>query len=448
MIIDKLKKSDEMSKQIIINVFFTFIIKGLGIFISLFTMPAYMKYFENQKVLGLWFTLLSILSWVLTFDLGIGNGLRNKLIKPLIDSDVKEIKTYISSAYAITIIIVISFFIIGKLFIPLINWNAFLNISSNIISQDILIKAINILLVGILMQFLFKLIYSIFYALQKSSLPNFLSLVSSILLLLFVTYSKSGNIENNIINLSKANVYLNNIPLLLATILAFSTKLKKCRPNLKHVNIGYSFNIMKLGWIFFWLQLMSLLLTSTNELLISWLSGTENVVIFQIYNKLFSLISTIFALALTPIWSAVTKAYTKKDFNWLKSLYKRIRYMALVFIGGEFLLIFLLQIIVDFWLGEKSIYINYTYAIIFALSGSLYIWHSSITSIVNGIGKLKIQFIFLTIGGIINIPVAYLLYRFTGSWISIVGANMISLIPYCIIQPIYIKKYLNLKEEN
>ena len=61
-LIDKFLKSNKKSKTLINNVIISFAIKGLGLIIALFTMPSYIKFFNNETVLGVWFTALSILN--------------------------------------------------------------------------------------------------------------------------------------------------------------------------------------------------------------------------------------------------------------------------------------------------------------------------------------------------------------------------------------------------
>lgn len=435
-----------LNKEIIVNIFNVFIIRGLGLIISFFMIPAYMRYFDNQSVLGIWFTIISILNWILTFDLGIGNGLRNKLIKPFLSNDKESVRIYISSAYIMSGLLTAISMFLGCLFLPMIDWNSLLKVSDQVISSDKILTIIYILFFGALLQFWLKMIHSIYYALQKSSLPSLLNLISSFFLLIYILFATVKSIEENFFSLAIVNAIFTTLPLLAATIILFFTKLKYATPSFSFFKFSYAAEVIKLGGTFFWLQMMSLLITSTNEILITLFSDAANVVDFQIYSKLFSLIGTIYFLSLTPIWSAVTKAFAQGDFVWIKKLYKILSIAALIFIIGKLALIFALQSIVDLWLGDKSIIINMHYAFIFALSGSLFIWHSTITSIVNGIGKLKIQLIFLTIGGLANIPVAYLIFYITGSWISIIIANIISLIPYLIVQTFYINKIISNSE--
>lgn len=441
--INKLKQLNKTNKILLTNTIMAFGVRGIGLIVSLYTFPVYMGFFSDQRVLGLWFTMLSLLTWVLTFDLGIGNGLRNKLVQPLIEYDFDKAKILITSAYTISGVIVLIGFFIGLTVFPMLDWNSVFNISEKLISSEVLLRTVIILYSGVLIQFLLKIINSIFYALQISVLPNMLALLSNTLLLIYVLLINKVDLEGNLIMLAKANVFFTNLPILVASILVFKTKLKHCAPNIKFYNNKYAISVMSLGLTFFWLQLMSLLLTSTNEFIITWLSGPHDVVNYQIYFKLFSLVGTIFTLSMLPIWSAITKAHYEKNYEWISKIFTVLKILALIFVVGEFGLILILQPIVNFWLGDNAIDINYLNALIFAVSGGLYIWHSAITSVVNGIGKLRIQIIFLTFGGLINIPIAYLLFSISGNWISIVIANIISLLPYCVIQPYFINKYLN-----
>ncbi|MHB1153401.1 MAG: hypothetical protein ACYC00_13940 [Eubacteriales bacterium] len=251
---NKLKKSNYKSKLFIENVTLSFLIKGTAMAVSLFNMPAYMNYFANQTILGMWFTIISILSWIITFDLGIGNGLRNYLVESLVMNDVEEAKKNISSAYISVGILVIILSLISVIFIPNLNWNRILNISKEVVDLDVLIFMITMLVIGILIQLLLKLIASILFALQKSAFTGLLLLTSTILMLTFTLLAKTDNIEFNIKSISIAYVFTANIPYLIASVFLFSTKLKKCKPSFKYFRKSYVKKIVKLGGTFFYLN--------------------------------------------------------------------------------------------------------------------------------------------------------------------------------------------------
>lgn len=443
--LSKLKQTlnNENNKTIISNAAGAFLVKGGALFVSLLTLPAFISYFNNQYILGLWFTILSVLTWMLTFDLGIGNGLRNHLVHAIVRKDDLMVKRYISSAYIVIGLVTITTFSISALIFELINWNAIFNISTDIISRNTLTITVFIVFSSMLIQLFLKLITSILYALQASALNNLLNLVTNVIILIYVTFKNPSDLTSSIISLAIVYGLAVNVPLLLTTIIVFSTKLKKSKPSIKYFGKEYAKDVLKLGGIFFWVQIMYMIITTTNEFLITWLTGTEMVVTYQIYNRLFTLVGTLFTLALTPVWSAVTKAFSEKNYIWIKKLYGVLIKFALIGIFIEFSLIFFLQPIVNFWLNDNAIQVNYFYAVIFAISGSVFIWNGMLSSIANGFGELRTQSIFFTIGAILKIPLAWFFVNTLDSWIGVVLADIIAMSLYCVIQPIWLKRYLN-----
>ena len=440
-LVQRFKIINGNNKTIVSNILGSFLVKGGSLVVSLFTLPAYLRFFNNQQILGLWFTLVSALSWILTFDLGIGNGLRNHLVISLAKRDYLKAKEYITSAYVSTGITILLVSIISAVLFRFVNWNVFFNISVEVISNRILYIAASIVFFGILIQFFLKLITSILYALQKSALVNLVNLLSSIIILIYVSLAKSSDISTNLISMSIVNSLSMTIPLLTISIFVFSKSLKRSIPNIKFFNIASAKEVMKMGGSFFWVQIMFLLITGTNEVLITLLTDSTKVVEYQVYSKLFMLVGSIFLLSLSPIWSAITKALAEKNYTWIQSLYRIMKFSAILAVICEVCIIPFLQFGFNIWLGKNAIQVNYLYAIIFAISGSIFIWNGVISSIANGIGELRIQKIFFTIGAIINIPLSMIFVVLFRSWIGVVVANIISMSIYCIIQPIWLNSY-------
>lgn len=438
----KLASLDLRSRHLVLNSTFGLLIKGGALLLALFMLPAYMRYFNSNTILGLWFTVTSVVSWILTFDFGIGNGLRNHLVKALAAQDTLEAKKYISSAYITIGIITFFVSIVGFYLIPFINLNAFFNISASLVPKALLLQVVRITFISIMANFLLKLVNSIFYALQQSAVPGFLYLISNLILYVFLNILSADNLSSKLRYISYVQILSSNLPLLVATVVIFTSKLKLYIPRWRYFELGYASSVLRLGGLFFIAQIMYMLITNTNEFLITWLIGPEKVVEYQVYNKFFALIGTLFYLLLIPVWSAVTDAWAREDIPWIIKTYRHLRQAALCTIVGETALVVFLQAIVNLWLKERSIQINVYYSLLFAISSLLFIWNAIISSIVNGIGRMKIQVIFMTIGALLNFPLAYIFVRITGSWISIIIANIISMLPYCIVQPIWINRYL------
>lgn len=439
----KFKQLTQKDSIVYKNVAGAFAVKGLSLVLSLFTMPAYIRFFNDDVVLGLWFTLLSVLNWILTFDLGIGNGLRNHVTTAITKNDYSEARKLIFSAYTSTgglcVLVSIVFVIVS----PFLGWNHILNIESNVVSAENLVTTINIVFVGIMMQMVLKNISAILYALQKSSANNFMSLCTALITVLALAFLPSGTNDENIVRMAWIHIGAAIIPPIIASFCVFLGKwYRELRPSMRDFSTKHAKNVLLLGGSFFFVQIAYLVIMSTNEILITQLCGNEYVVEYQVYHRIFMLASSLIALALTPIWSAITMAIAEKDYQWIDSIYKKMRVIAIVGTVAEFLIIPFLQFGVDIWLGEESIDTNGVTALAFACLGSLLLFNNVFSSVANGFGKLKTQLICFSVGAVLKIPLSWLLVSVMNAWIGVVWANVILLVVYCIIEPISIRFFL------
>lgn len=82
---------DERSRKASKNIIALVGIKGLDTLIYFVLVPLTLGYL-NAYEYGIWLTLSSILSWINSFDIGLGNGLRNKLAESLAVKDLDKAK--------------------------------------------------------------------------------------------------------------------------------------------------------------------------------------------------------------------------------------------------------------------------------------------------------------------------------------------------------------------
>ena len=118
-----MNRFDILKKQ----VSFGMIYKILSMCLSYISIPLFLKYLGQQDY-GLWMTIFSIVSWIYTFDLGIGNGLKNKLTESLTKKNYNEAREYITTGYVVLGIIAICILVLGIIGIKIINIGKFLNI--------------------------------------------------------------------------------------------------------------------------------------------------------------------------------------------------------------------------------------------------------------------------------------------------------------------------------
>lgn len=441
-----MKKLNENEKIIVKNVFAAFAVKGAALIISFISTPLFLRFFnEDKAILGIWYTLLSILMWFMTFDLGIGNGIRNRLVNAFAKNDQTEAKKIISSGIFSNLIVTAVLTLIGFLLIGILDLNKVLNIPSETLSIGTLRSSAILVFTAIMLRFLLTVISAVFYAIQKSFVNNLLTLCSSILQLLFILIFDFDTPEKALFYLALGYLITSNLPILVAGVIIFATKLRQCAPSVRHIDRQHISGVMGVGSVFFACQIMYMLMMNTNEALISNLFDPKYTTDYTFYFKLTSLISTLLTLAMTPIWSVVTKAIAEKNYVWIKKLYRVLKLIALGAVALEFLLIPFLQPIMNIWLGESSITVNYGTAVAFACFGSVFIYTGILSTVVCGMARMKLQTISYSIASVARFILIFIFAQFGGSWDIVVWSTALVLLPYCIIQHIDLDIYFNNK---
>lgn len=435
---------DKDEKNLLINIALAFLIKGLAMFVSFFSLPLYIKYFGNDSVLGLWYTILSMLTWINLFDMGMGNGLRNRLTEALAVGDHKAAKEYISSTYAALAAVILPVMIVISIVICFVDLNAFFNITPDLVSPVTLRTAMLILIFGVAIHFVIKTVTSIVYAVQKPFINNLLTIASSVLPLIYIGFFRGGNAEQNLLALTGVHVISSNLPHLLLTFILFRTKeLRACSPSIKFCTRVTAKAMLNFGLQFFFAQVTFMFLTSTNEIIITNFFSAADVVDYSIYYRLFTLISSLFMLALTPLWSKVTKDLAQKKYHKIKATNRVLYTLSALAVLAQFVMIFLAQFVVDIWLGDERIPINLTTAAVFAFYGSVFIFNVVLTTMANGIGDLKTQVIFYGIGSLLKVPVIWLLSLYSDHWHVVLLYNGVVLLVFCVFQLFWVERKIN-----
>lgn len=435
-----LKSSSD--KALFKNISGAFVFKGLGMLLSFFSMPIYMDFFENKLVLGVWFTILSTSNWIFMFDIGIGNGLRNCLTRELVRGDKKRIKTYISSAYILITVIAVVLLCIGSLMIGYVNWNDFFNISESVVSRATLNTTVRIIYAGIVLQFIFKMVVYILYALQKAAVNNMIAFLTSLFQFMAVLLLPSLSISENLIRLAVVFIVSSNLLYMVVTVFAFrNEQIKGCGVSLKYFETDAALKTVNIGVLFLWTQILHLLISLTDDFLVTKFTSPKYEVYFSIYNRLFSLVGTLFTLALTPVWSAVTKAQEERDYLWVRKIYRFANRAVMLGVAGELLIILVMQFVVNIWLGSHAIQVDYTYALIFAVYGSIMLFQSVQETFAYGFGKVMVLCVCYSIGVIVKYSLVYFgTMLYPDAWIIVVLSNILVILPFCIVQPFYLKK--------
>jgi O-antigen/teichoic acid export membrane protein len=416
------------------------IFKGLAVAASFFAIPLMIKYL-GQEQFGVWSTLLSVMSWIVFFDLGIGNGLRNKVAESLAKNEMSEAANYIATGYSLIGFISAGLFIIVASVTFFVPWQSIFN--THAIPETTLRYTVLLVAFSVMLNFLIGLINQVMDAAQKSSAVVFGQFITNTLALLFV-FILSKTTGASIILLAVAY----GISLIIANGAMsywFFRKQTELLPTFA-INIKHIRPLLSLGGRFFIIQLAVLVLFASDKILITQLLGPEYVTQYDVVFKLFSIVTLAFSLITAPLLSAYSDAYHRQDFLWIqKSIQNQLKIFVLLIIVTTILIILASQLI-KLWIGAE---INPPLSLVISMGVFVVIaaWSGIFSYVLNAISEIKMQMHLAIFAMLANIPLAILLVRhFQLGSSGVVLSNCICMVLFAVLGPIKVNTILRKDE--
>jgi O-antigen/teichoic acid export membrane protein len=438
-IIKKLISGEERSIKVKKNIAALALIKGISVIITLLIVPLTLHYL-NPVQYGIWLTLSSIAAWMIYFDFGLGNGLRNKLAEALAHNDFELARSYVSTAYILITLIIIGFMIIFFVCNQFLNWTIILNTSSTMDKELSLLAVVVFLLYGI--RLVSVLIETVLIADQKPALANYIELIGSMLSLL-LTYILVKTTQGSLVLLGTAIGLSTAIVPASASLFLFNSRYSRIAPAWKYYKRKYSRQLMSLGFKFFILQITALIIFSTSNIIITQLFSPAEVVPYNIAFKYYSIATMVFAIILMPFWSAYTEAYARDDIAWIQKSIRKLKGIWVFLVIGVILMTIVANIFYDLWLG-KAVRVPFLVSIFMGIYVLETTWCNIFVNFINGIGKIRLQLWTAIVIGITTIPLSVIFGSSCHLGIAgVILAPCVLLSPLCILWPVQASKILS-----
>lgn len=402
-----------------------------GIAANLMVIPVTLKILQEEKF-GIWVTLLTIINWVSFFDMGIGNGLRNKVTESLSKGDSTSAKEYISTAYIFMSGAIAAASGVYLVLSRSISWDRVFNTEA--VSGSEMYALLGIVVVGALINFAVSLSIQLYYSVQRASvgsLGNFLSQGGTLLLLLYyLNYGTLNIMEVALINMGMlvvVNLLLN---------LTFFSEFKELRPGIGYFKIDKIKSLIMLGGKFFIIQMASVVILTTDNMIITRLLGPQYVSGYNIVSKLFSLIIIGHGIILAPMWSAYTEAYTRGDRGWLVKSRRLMYLLMLPIVAGSVFISLIYPYIIEIWIGEEIV-ISKGLVVLFGIYTVVYTWSNLHMHLLNGLGRVRLQLPIWVVQGIVNIPLSIYFVRVHEMGVNgVILGTTLSLVAFAIAAPL------------
>lgn len=413
--------SDSRSRKAGKNIIASIGIKGVDTFVYLALVPLTLGYL-NPYEYGIWLTLNSILMWINSFDIGLGNGLRNKLAEAEANDDKTLARIYVSTTFFMLVALMSIIALVGGSLIYYLNWYKILGAT-----EDSVPNLGNIVLLSFAifcLNFVMKFIGNVYLALQMPAINN-LMVSSGHLLALIVIYALTKTTDGSLLFVAVAYSISPVVIYAIAYPITFFKFYQYLSPSPRYFDSKYLKSLLSVGIQFFLLQVAGIVLFSFSNIIISREFGPDKVTPYNIAYRYFSMMTMVMGLISAPMWSATTDAFVKNEYDWIKKSIKKIHKIIIIMMSGLFLMVLLSKVIYRLWVGNE-VDIPITLSSLMAIYVLVLMWSTSYSNFLNGMGKLRLQTVNTVVEAIIFYPVCIMLSGFWGIYGVLVGMIIVN----------------------
>lgn len=436
-VITHLLQGDSRSTKVKKNVLGSFIVKGITIMISMILVPLTIDYVSSE-LYGIWLTLATIISWMTLFDMGLGNGLKNKVAECVARYDWDKARRYISTTY-VFFTIVFSLLSFGAWFLfQYVNWTSFLNISEEY--QLLLVDVMRIVVVFFCLSMIVKIQTVVLQALQLNALSSAFDAIGQLLLLAVIfmlTITTQPSLKYLALAISACPLAVN----IIVSIWMYGYKYKQLCPSWKLAESTLIKDVANLGVKFFIIQIAAIILFQTINVILLNVADADTVTEYNVIYKYISIPMMATSMVVGPFWTAFTDAYTLSDYPWMKRAYYKLLKIFIICIVILTVLVFLSPIVFKLWIGNRVI-IHSSMVIAIAVYIGIMMWNNIHSTLINGTGRIKLQLYCCILSTILIIPIALWLGHMFGPIGVVVSVSLLNL-PGSLFLYIQIFKIIN-----
>lgn len=391
--------ADARTKTISKNVLGLGLLQGVNICVSFLLVPIVMD-FVSPSQYGIWLTISSMVFWLALLDVGLGNGMKNKLTEALAQQDMKLAKEYVSTTYFLIGGIAFFFLCLTLVTFPFVNWSSVYNQDSSM--NEILMYTTLIVTSFFLIKLVVSLIGTVLTSYLNPAYNQLINTLSNVVILLTI-WVLTKMTDGNLIILSTILSATSVIAYFVASIYLFCGKYKQIAPSITYFRKEQINAILGLGLNFFVINISTIILFQTNNFVIIHNFTNEDVVVYNLAYKLFSVCSILFMLISQPFWTAYTEAWTKNDIDWIRNTVRKVHYLWFGIVVLGLLILSASPFIYSVWVHDAV-------SVPFAMSIAILAYFTSHTYggvyniCINGIGKVRLQMVCLAIVAVLYIP--------------------------------------------
>lgn len=433
-------RANERHRRIALTALTSLAARGIGVMTVLVSVPLTINYLGSERY-GLWMTISSVSAILAFADLGLGNGLVNGIAEANGKNDQALAACYAASAFYLLAGIAAALMLLFASAYPWIDWRSVFNISS----PQALAEAAPTMLVFVgafLCNIPLGIVEKVLAGYQEGFRGNLWTAGGNLLGLagvLVAIHLQAG--------LPWLVAAMSGGPVLAAAAngaILFFLRRPAILPRWRNVRRDATKRILRLGLLFFVMQLASSVAWGADNFVIAHVLNQNAVAEYSTSRRLFTISPMLVGVVLAPLWPAYSEAVARADMAWVRKTLVRSLVATFVVAGAVSMFLVLFgKPIMRFWVGgaiAPSLLLFAALGIMTTLGQT----GAAVSSFLNGVSAMRIQTVSSVLMAATNLPISiYLTRRFGVSgvvWGTIVSATLFSWMPMAMYVPVVLAR--------
>ncbi len=357
------------------------------------------------------FALVAGLAALLPFsDLGLGSGLVTALGGATGRDDTREARRLVTAAFAGLVAVAAVLLVVFLVVDQFVDWARLLGLGDQPFAGEVDV-AVRVFGVLFLLAVPGTLGTRVLQGLQRTHAANYWQFAAAPLVL--VGYLLARAMDGGIAAFAAV---AGGVPLVLgiaATAWVFADQ-PGLRPTREAFDLTATRQLTRLGGLFLVLTVAVAVAFETDSLVLSWVLGPDEVAVYSVTFRLFSLVTMVAALAFAPLWPAFAESLSRGDVDWAKATFRRsVGAGALAAVPTAIVLALVAQPFIRWWVGDS-------FVPPFALVAGLAVWvtivsvQMPLSMLLNGAGVVRFQVVAASCMALANLALSITLAHSIG----------------------------------
>ena len=425
------ERSRERDRRIALTAVSSAAATGIGAVVSLITIPLTVRYLGTQGY-GLWVTIASATALLSFADLGLSSGLVNAISETQATHDVRAARRFVASAFYLLVLIAGAIALGVGLLFPHVDWAGVFNVDSTSVASvagPAFLVFVAVTLVGVPV----GIAPRIRSGYQEGYANGAWQAVGSIASLVAVVVAILAGAT-----LPWLVLALGAGPLV-ASVLNGGALLRRrpwLTPRVRDVTRRAGGTILRLGLLFFIVQIAGIAAVETDNLVIARILGVTSVTQYAVPMKLFLFVPLVSNLVVTPLWPAYREALTRRDVPWvMRSLRRSILGATAWGVVASAALVLVGRPLIEAWAGSD---VSPTTPLLIALGllSVLFCVGNTLAVYMNAANVIGFQAVCLSVMVVVNLTLSIVLTRSIGisgpAWGSAISLGLVVIVPYAL----------------